>query len=98
MQDAAPGFPLSLPVVGTLDPSAPAPRRRRWGREILAWGVIGLIALGAMFVQTCPDHLGIDGQAGASAWPPTSVWDAIYQCPIHQAFLVSNRADPDRPS
>ena len=70
--------------------SAPAPvgtqasRRRAIGREIFAWGFIGLIALLAVFIQSCPDHAA----ASDETWTASSPWDAIFQCPIHQAFIL----------
>ena len=59
-------------------------RRRAIGREVFAWAFIGLIAFLAVFIQSCPDH----AEASDGTWASSSAWDAIFQCPIHQAFIL----------
>jgi hypothetical protein len=65
----------------------PTRPRRGFARELFAWGVIGLIALGAFFIQSCPDPAQADDLNDAS-FPPSGPWAAIFNCPIHQAFIV----------
>jgi len=59
--------------------------RRILGREFVAWGMIALIAIAAIFIQSCPDHANADELAGT--WSESSPWAAVFSCPIHQAFI-----------
>ena len=67
-------------------PSAMQRARRILGREFVAWSVIALIAIAAIFIQSCPDHANPDELVGT--WSESSPWAAIFSCPIHQAFIL----------
>lgn len=60
--------------------------KRILGREFVAWGVIALIAIGAIFIQSCPDHA--TAEELGTTWSESSAWSAIFSCPIHQAFIL----------
>jgi hypothetical protein len=68
------------------NPSAMQRIRRMFGRELIAWSVIALIAVATIFIQSCPDHANAEEQG--ATWSDSSPWAAIYNCPIHQAFIL----------
>jgi hypothetical protein len=60
--------------------------RRILGREFVAWGVIAIIAIAAVFIQSCPDHANADELV--TTWSESSLWTAAFSCPVHQAFIL----------
>jgi hypothetical protein len=62
--------------------------RRLIGREFLAWSVIGVIAAGAVFIQSCPDHANAEAVGEEATTFSQSAWSAFFTCPIHQTFIV----------
>ncbi len=64
----------------------PGSRRKAFGREMFAWGIIGVIAALALFIQSCPDHVQAVAPT-AAMWEPASAWDTIFQCQVHQGFI-----------
>jgi hypothetical protein len=75
---------LSTPTGETqTEPRAMQRARRILGREFVAWSLIALIAMAAVFIQSCPDHAKADELA--AAWSESSAWAAMFGC--HQAFI-----------
>ena len=68
-------------------PARPPLWRRIFGREMVAWSVIALIALAAVFIQSCPDHVNAD-ELNEATWSSDSAWAAFFNCPIHQTFII----------
>jgi hypothetical protein len=70
--------------------------KRLIGKEFIAWTIIGIIAIGAVFVQSCPDHAianELTASTSSTTWSAPSGWSALFSCPVHPS-LISLYGDP----